>query len=167
VEVTEEQLQAMVDRAVQDAMAARTQQLVEQAVQAKNDEIQERVLEATRAKAMSDAASVDVRMEVDSGTGYQYALINLDLIDYNRLSRRTEEELDPNSISVKKLAKDIEVQGGIIRPLLVYRQNGRYILVKGHRRLAALRSLNEEVTRAYILPAKPPIGDEEQWVNGY
>lgn len=150
------------------------QALVDKAIAAKTDELRSEVRaeldhqnEHERMTMMSKAANEGNRLYMDPGTGYEYAIIPLDKVDYNPLSRRSKDELDPKSPGMKKLQEDIKAKGGLNRPLLVYRKGDRYMLVKGSRRLAALRAMGEELNHAYILPAKPPMDMEENWVNGY
>ena len=123
--------------------------------------------EVRQTEFLSKAAHEGIKMHVDPGNGYEFALIPIDKIHHNSLSKRTKKELDPTNPSIKKLAEEIQARGGLLRPLLVYRKDGEYVLVKGHRRLSALKFLEEELTRAYILPAKPPMDVLERWVNGY
>lgn len=154
------------------------QQVVSAAVEAKVEAIRatvegevERQLTKERGEMLAKAADTGERLFTDPGTDFQYALVNLDLIDFNPVSRRTQADLDPNNPDLDPLKEEILHRGGLFRPLLVYRRKGesegRYMLVKGARRLAALRALGEELTHCYILPAKPPLGQEERWVNGY
>lgn len=150
------------------------QELINQAVAAKTEELRVEVRaeldhqnEHERMTMMAKAANEGNRLYMDPGSGYEYAIIPLDKVDFNPLSRRTEDELNPESPSIQRLQKDIQSKGGLNRPLLVYRKDDRYILVKGARRLIALKSMGEELQHAYILPAKPPLDMEENWVNGY
>lgn len=162
MELTQEELQAAIDSAVQAAITAHTAELrseIQAQAEAQNSN--------EKAELLNSAVNEGAILYMDPGTGYEYALVHLDKIDYNPLSRRSEDELDPNSASIQALKADIVKAGGLTRKLLVYRKGDRYMLVKGARRLAALRALDEEITHAYILPAKPPIDMEERWVNGY
>lgn len=150
------------------------QQAVKSALTAKEEEIEarlrsqmEREQEKLKMSVVGTALNEGSQLYLDPGTGYEFALVSLDKIDFNPLSRRTEEELSPDAPGIKQLIEDIKKKGGLNRPLLVYRKNNRYMLVKGAKRLAALRAMGEELNHAYILPAKPPIDMEERWVNGY
>jgi hypothetical protein len=158
LEVSEQQLQEMIAAAV-EAKTAELRAEVESTVENARDH--------ERMAQLSMAAQEGAVMHMDPGVGYEFAVIPLDKVDFNPLSRRPEEELDSEHIGIRQLAKDIETRGGLSRPLLVYRKGERYMLVKGSRRLAALRRLGEELAHAYILPAKPPMSVEETWVNGY
>lgn len=156
MEVTEEQLAEMIAKAVEEkASAIRSE--IETQIEVQQEQEHMRMINA--------AAWERERVAVDPGTGYQYATIELAKVQYNPMSKRTKEELQPDK--VQDLAEDIKAKGGLIRPLLVYRKDDGYVLVKGARRLAALRSMGEESVHAYILPMKPPFAQEESWVNGY
>lgn len=160
--ITREELNAMINAAV-DAKA--------EAIRAEITTEVETQLSGERAEQLGSAINESAVIRMDPGTGYEYALVNLDLIDNNPVSRRTPEELLPEDPGIQELIRQIVLRGGLTRPLLVYRQKGeaegRYMLVKGHRRLAALRAMGQELVHAYILPAKPPLSMEERWVNGY
>lgn len=154
------------------------QNLVDTAVSAKEAEIEarlraelEREQEKLKMQIASTALNEGSHLYLDPGSGYEFCMVSLDKIDYNPLSRRTPEELEPENDGIKSLIRDIKRKGGLNRPLLVYREKGenegRYMLIKGARRLAALRAMGEELTHAYVMPAKPPIDMEERWVNGY
>ena len=173
IRMTPEELESLVARAVNEAVSV----AVAQAVEAKTDQLRAEARsevevreEHVKIEQMSKAANEPLVMHYDSGRGYEYAVIHLDRVDFNPLSRRNPEELDPDNAALRELIEEIAHRGGLNRPLLVYRQKdkeGRYMLVKGSRRLAALRAMGEETSYAYILPAKPPIDMEERWVNGY
>lgn len=155
--------------------AKEIQDLIDAAVTAKTAELRaelaatvEETQTRERMQVLNAAAYETTRLYTDPGTGYEYALIHLNTIEYNPISRRTEEELSPDDVGIKTLVEEIKLRGGLVRPLLVYRKgDNKYMLVKGARRLAALRAMNEEMAHAYILPAKPPLGMEQSWVNGY
>lgn len=157
-----QEFQKIVDRAVAQALSAR-----EHEIEARLRAELEREQEKLKMEIASTALNEGSHLYMDPMSGYSFCMIPLEKIDYNPLSRRTEEELKEDSEGIKKLVVDIKKKGGLNRPLLVYRKNDRYMLVKGARRLAALRAMGEELTHAYVMPAKPPIDMEERWVNGY
>jgi hypothetical protein len=149
-------------------------QMIESAVEAKAQSIRSSIEAEIESLGISEkqaylskAASEGSVLHTDPGNGYEFAVINLSKIEFNEYSRRTPDELDPETDGIKELATEIKAKGGLVRPLLVYRKDDGYVLVKGARRLVALRSMGEELTHAYILPAKPPFGIEDTWVNGY
>lgn len=150
------------------------QALVDEAVAVKTDELRDEIeaklrreQDIERGDSLNKAIKEGVQLYMDPGSGYEFAIIPLDKIDYNPVSRRSEEELDPESEGIKELQEQIKSKGGLLRFPLVYRKNDRYVLVKGARRIAALRGLEEELIHAWILPGKPPMDMEERWVNGY
>jgi ParB family chromosome partitioning protein len=77
--------------------------------------------------------------------------IRLDLIDIGPLQSRTrkvEENTD-------ELAENIRCLG-LINPIMVYKkEDGRYDLVAGQRRLIAVEKLGWKTIRAQVLPSKP------------
>lgn len=155
-----------VEQQIKEAVAA--------ALSAKEEEIEarlrsemEREQEKLKMSIVGTALNEGSQLYMDPGTGYEFAIVNLDHIDFNPLSRRTKEELAPDSPGIKQLIEDIKKKGGLNRPPLVYRKGDRYMLIKGARRVAALRAMGEQLNHVYILPAKPPIDMEERWVNGY
>lgn len=148
--------------AVADAVAAHAE-----AIRAEIEAQVEEQQAAVKAQQLGKAAGEGTRLHMDPGAGYEFAMIPLDRVDFNPLSLRKEDELTADAPGIPELAQEIQQRGGLLRPLLVYRKDDRYMLVKGARRLVALRSLGEEIVHAYILPAKPPIGMEGSWVNGY
>lgn len=158
MEITEKQLQDMITAAI----SSKTEELTA-AVQSQV----ERQLETEKGRNLNKAIQEGVQLYMDPGNGYEFAIVPLSKIDFNPLSRRTADELDPKSMGIKKLKKDIQVKGGLNRFPLVYRKDDRYVLIKGAKRVVALRELGEELTHAWILPAKPPMDMEEGWVNGY
>lgn len=150
------------------------QALINEAVAAKTEELRDeleaklrREHDVERGDSLNKAIKEGVQLYMDPGSGYEFAIIALSKIDYNPVSRRTKEELDPQSEGIKTLKKEIKAKGGLNRFPLVYRKDDRYMLIKGAKRVAALKSLGEELTHAWILPAKPPMDMEERWVNGY
>ncbi len=164
-QLVSEQIQTAIDTAVKEAVDKTTIEITERL---KND--YETRLEH-ELMVINDPTKTDGAVyETDSGEGYAFGMIEIDLIDYNPKTDRTEDELSKDSEDLAPLIADVEKRGGIIRPLLVYRNKkkpGRYVLIKGHRRLAALKALDEELVQAYIMPAKPPASLEDQWVNGF
>lgn len=153
-----------IDKAVQDAVT-KTAKEVEERV--KNN--YETAMEHFHMN-MADPTKADGAIyQMDNGKGYVFGMIEIENVDYNPISNRTEEELAPDAPDLQPLKDDIVARGGVVRPILVYRDKkneGRYILIKGARRIAALKALDEELVQAYIMPAKPPPGLEDDWVNG-
>lgn len=180
----EEVIATAVEKAVTQALAAaeeKTAARIADAVQIAVDRTTAEVTERLQANfdtvldhkemTYADPTKTDGAVyETDPGTGYAFGFIALEDIDFNPRSKRSAAELKPSADELAPLVQDVEARGGIVRPLLVYRnkkQPGRYVLVKGHRRVAALRALDEELVQAYIMPAKPPAALEEEWVNGF
>lgn len=164
---------SLVERAVADRVEAAVQAAVEKAVAETAERLQVNYDTATEHLLMTvnDPTKLDgAALQGDSGEGFVYGFIAVDAIDYNRLTKREEADLAADAADLQPLVEDVAARGGIIRPLLVYRNKkepGRYVLVKGHRRLAALKALGEELVQAYVMPAKPPLAMEEEWVNGF
>lgn len=81
--------------------------------------------------------------------------ISLDLILPPRIQPRLEEE-DPH---LKELAASIE-RHGLISPLTVIKENGKYRLLAGNRRLHALRSLARTHAPCNVVTLSPNLVDE-------
>ena len=65
-------------------------------------------------------------------------------------------KIDKKEDSFKELRNDID-QNGLIQPLVVYNKDGKYYLIAGHRRLAALQELG--VKEVPIFERQEPNGD--------
>jgi len=71
--------------------------------------------------------------------------IEVDKIDLNPYQPRKNFDEE----SIKELAKSIQ-KHGLIQPIIVIENNGRYILVAGERRLRAIKDLGKETIKAII-----------------
>lgn len=81
--------------------------------------------------------------------------IRLDLIDPPRLQPRLEE----NDSGIKELAASID-RHGLISPLTVVEEDGRYRLLAGNRRLHAHRLLGRTHVECNVIAPNPDIEDE-------
>lgn len=68
--------------------------------------------------------------------GAEYKTVDIDLIDYN-------EENDYEASHIEELADDIKRNGLLHNLVVTPKENGRYKLLAGERRLRAIRLLNE------------------------
>lgn len=152
----------LVEQLVEERIAA----AVSEAVEKTRQEMEEKIV-LERMHLMDPTHTEGATLLLDNGVGYTYAHVPLDKIASNPLSERAESDLDPETLAMQELITGIRASGGLNRSLLVYRKDDGYMLVKGARRVAALRAMGEEVAPAYIMPYKPPEAMEREWVNGY
>lgn len=149
--VTPSELKAMVAAAVAEAMGPIDSEVAQD-----------------KAAMLDVGADESVRIHEDPGSGFAHAMIPLSLIDFNDLRQRPAEELEADHPQVQELKESYLSTGGkLFRKILVYRKDDRYMLLKGHVRVAALRAAGEDLIMAYIMPYKPPRAQEIDWVNGF